>query len=69
MCLEGCLKEGVQKGSYLKASMSRSTFWASPCTRMCAWNLRRASSSSMLEKSISSTTQLRVAEEGQEAGP
>lgn len=39
--------------------MSRSTFWASPCTRIWAWNLRRASSSSMAEKSISSTTQLR----------
>lgn len=44
--------------SYLKASMSRSTFCASPCTRMWAWNFRRASSSSMPEKSISSTTQL-----------
>lgn len=42
----------------LNASMSRSTFWASPWTRMCAWNFRRASSSSMAEKSISSTTQL-----------
>lgn len=45
-------------GPDLNASMSRSTFWASPWTRMCAWNLRRASSSSMAEKSISSTTQL-----------
>lgn len=45
--------------SDLKASIRRSTFWASPCTLMCAWNLRSASSSSMAEKSISSTTQLR----------
>lgn len=39
--------------------MSRSTFCASPCTRMCAWNFLSASSSSMAEKSISSTTQLK----------
>lgn len=45
--------------SDLKASMSRSTFWASPWTRMWFWNFLRASSSSMLWKSISSTTQLR----------
>lgn len=43
----------------LKASMSRSTFCASPCTRMCAWNFLSASSNSMAEKSISSTTQLK----------
>lgn len=44
--------------SYLKASMSRSTFWASPWTRMWFWNFLRASSNSMPWKSISSTTQL-----------
>lgn len=44
--------------SHLKASMSLSTFWASPWTRTWAWNFLRASSSSMPEKSISSTTQL-----------
>lgn len=44
--------------SNLKASMSRSTFWASPWTRMWFWNFLRASSSSMPWKSISSTTQL-----------
>lgn len=64
-CLLG---SGAGKWPYLKASMSRSTFWASPCTRMCAWNLRRASSSSMLEKSISSTTQLRAGREGVRSG-
>ena len=46
-------------GVHLKASMSLSTFWASPWTRIWAWNFRRASSSSVPEKSISSTTQLR----------
>lgn len=46
------------KISYLKASIRRSTFWASPWTRMWAWNFLSASSSSMPEKSISSTTQL-----------
>lgn len=44
--------------SHLKASMSLSTFCASPWTRTWAWNFLRASSSSMPEKSISSTTQL-----------
>lgn len=48
----------VNEWSYLKASMSRSTFWASPWTRMWFWNFLSASSSSMLWKSISSTTQL-----------
>lgn len=43
---------------YLKASISRSTFCASPWTLMCAWNFLSASSSSIAEKSISSTTQL-----------
>ena len=44
--------------------MSRSTFWASPWTRMWDWNFRSASSKSMEEKSISSTTQLRSREGG-----
>lgn len=44
--------------AHLKASMSLSTFCASPCTRTWAWNFLKASSSSMPEKSISSTTQL-----------
>lgn len=48
----------VSVWSNLKASISRSTFWASPWTRMWFWNFLSASSSSMLWKSISSTTQL-----------
>lgn len=44
--------------SHLYASISRSTFCASPWTLMCAWNFRSPSSSSRPEKSISSTTQL-----------
>lgn len=43
----------------LKASISLSTFWASPWTLICAWNFLKASSMSIPEKSISSTTQLR----------
>lgn len=59
LCFHLVAAAGLQGSfSYLKASISRSTFCASPCTRMWAWNFRRASSSSMPEKSISSTTQL-----------
>lgn len=39
--------------------MSLSTFWASPWTLIWAWNFLRASSRSIPEKSISSTTQLK----------
>jgi len=49
---------GLVTVPHLKASIKRSTFWASPCTRMWDWNFRKASSSSIPEKSISSTTQL-----------
>lgn len=45
--------------TYLNASTNLSTFWASPWTFICAWNFLRASSRSIPEKSISSTTQLR----------
>ncbi len=44
--------------SHLNASISLSTFCASPCTRIWAWNFLKASSNSIPEKSISSTTQL-----------
>ncbi len=44
--------------THLKASIRRSTFCASPWTRIWAWNFRKASSSSITEKSSSSTTQL-----------